>query len=123
LGLPSEALAKEGTTRSTPSADTGRALASADTPQDELEKAVAEIWSAALGLSPLGRADNFLDLGGHSLLAMRIVAQIRTAYQIDFTLRKFFENPTVAQMAAVIQAEIMAEVEALSDDEATERAL
>jgi aryl carrier-like protein len=87
-----------------------------------LEKAVAEIWSAALGLSPLGRTDNFLDLGGHSLLAMRIVAQIRTAYQIDFTLRKFFENPTVAQMAAVIQAEIMAEVEALSDDEATERA-
>jgi len=91
-------------------------------PSDDLEKTVAEIWSAALGLSPVGRGENFLDLGGHSLLAMRIVAQIRGAYQVDFTLRKFFENPTVAQMAAVIQAEIMAEIEALSDDEATSRA-
>jgi len=92
-------------------------------PPDELERAVAEIWSEALGFSTPGRTENFLDLGGHSLLAMRIVAQIRAAYQIDFTLRKFFEHPTVAQMAAVIRAEIMAEIEALSDDEATERAL
>ena len=79
---------------------------------------MAAIWSAALSLAPIGVHESFLDLGGHSLLAMRIVAQIRAAYQIDFTLRQFFENSTIAGTALAIQAEVLAEIERLP--EATE---
>jgi acyl transferase domain-containing protein/NAD(P)-dependent dehydrogenase (short-subunit alcohol dehydrogenase family)/acyl carrier protein len=86
-------------------------------PEDEVEKHVAAIWSEALGIGRIGRTQSFLELGGHSLLAMRVVARIRADYAINFTLRKFFENPTVAQAAAAIQAEIVAELEALPDDQ------
>ncbi len=87
-----------------------------DEPRDEVEQAVATIWSAALSVTPIGVHENFLELGGHSLLAMRIVTQIRAAYQIDFTLRQFFENPTVAANAHAIQAAILAEIESLPDE-------
>lgn len=90
-----------------------------DEPRDDVEKAVAAIWSAALSMAPIGVHERFIDLGGHSLLAMRIVAQIRAVYQIDFTLRQFFENPTVAGTALAIQAEVLAEIENLPDEAAS----
>lgn len=86
-----------------------------EAPRDEVEQAVVAIWSATLSMTPIGVHENFLDLGGHSLLAMRIVSQIRTAYQIDFTLRQFFENPTVSGNALAIQAAVLAEIESLPE--------
>jgi acyl transferase domain-containing protein len=86
-----------------------------DAPHDEVEQAVATIWSATLNLTPIGVHENFLDLNGHSLLAMRIVSQIRAAYQIDFTLRQFFENPTISGNALAIQAAVLAEIESLPE--------
>ena len=68
-------------------------------PQNEVEQALAEIWSAVLGISPIGRHESFFDLGGHSLLAMQIVARIRTFFQVNFSLRYFFANPTIDGMA------------------------
>jgi acyl transferase domain-containing protein len=86
-----------------------------DEPRDAVEKAVAGIWSAALSMTPIGVHESFLDLGGHSLLAMRIVSQIRAAYQIDFTLRQFFESPTIAGAALAIQAAVLTEIEDLPE--------
>ena len=81
-----------------------------------MEKAVAAIWKATLSMAPIGVHESFLDLGGHSLLAMQIVTQIRTAYQIDFTLRQFFESPTIAGTAHAIQAAVLAEIEDLPEE-------
>lgn len=93
-----------------------------DEPRDEVEKAVASIWSAALGVARIGVHECFLDIGGHSLLAMRIVAQLRMAYQIDFTLRQFFESPTIAGTALAVQAAVMAEIESLPEEVGSEPA-
>ena len=90
-------------------------------PRDEAEAAIAQIWSRVLGAGPIGIHQNFLEIGGHSLLAMQIVSQIRSLYQVDFTLRKFFEVPTIEGNAAAIQAEIIAEIENLSDDQPSRR--
>lgn len=87
------------------------ASSAADAPRDEVEKVVAAAWSEALGLSPIGVHDSFLALGGHSLMAMRIVAQLRAVYQVNFTLRQFFETPTVAGHALAIHAAVLAEIE------------
>jgi len=92
-------------------------LAAVEQPRDEVESAVADLWAKVLGTTAVGRTQNFLDLGGHSLLAMRIVSAIKSDYQIDYTLRKFFELPTVAGTAAAIRAQVEAEVENLSDEE------
>ncbi|MDB9526778.1 amino acid adenylation domain-containing protein, partial [Oscillatoria sp. CS-180] len=70
------------------------------TPSEEL---LATIWSAVLGQNEIGRHDNFFDLGGHSLLATRVVAQVRQAFDVELPLRSLFEQPTLSQLAAVIE--------------------
>jgi len=80
--------------------------------------ALHQIWCDALGLEQIGEAQRFSDLGGHSLLAMQIVAKIRSSYQISFTLRDFFDAPTIAESRALIEDRVLAQIESLSEDEA-----
>jgi acyl carrier protein len=98
---------------------------------NELEQRIAEIWQKLLGLEPVGIFDNFFDLGGNSLLGTQLVAQLRSAFQVEFPLRNLFENPTVAGVAEIIEAatkerqgtvdkiaEALKKVEELSEEEA-----
>ncbi len=71
-------------------------------PRTPTEAALAEIWSLALGVNRVGVSDNFFELGGHSLMASRILAQLRREFDIDLTLREFFELPTIAELAPAI---------------------
>ena len=66
---------------------------------DFVERELAGIWSAVLGITSIDRQQNFFELGGHSLLAMQVVARIRTVLQVSFSLRYFFANPTIEGMA------------------------
>jgi NAD(P)-dependent dehydrogenase (short-subunit alcohol dehydrogenase family) len=86
-------------------------------PKNEVEQAVAGIWSEVLGIAPIGIQENFFDLGGHSLLAMQIVSRIRIAFESNYTLRDFFEGPTIAKIAAAIREDIIAQIENMNDDE------
>jgi amino acid adenylation domain-containing protein len=67
-----------------------------------LEATLAAIWEQVLGMEPIGIFDNFLDLGGNSLLAMRIIARLQEVLRIETPLRKLFDLPTVAELAAFI---------------------
>jgi len=68
-------------------------------PRTEIEELVTQIWREVLKLEKIGVYDNFFELGGHSLLATRVVARLRTNFDIDLPLRKLFELPTVAALA------------------------
>ncbi|PYJ20098.1 MAG: non-ribosomal peptide synthetase, partial [Verrucomicrobia bacterium] len=68
-------------------------------PRSEIEELVAQVWREVLKLDKIGVYDNFFELGGHSLLATRVVARLRTNFDIDLPLRKLFELPTVAALA------------------------
>ena len=68
-------------------------------PRTEIEELVAQVWREVLKLEMIGVYDNFFELGGHSLLATRVVARLRTNFNIDLPLRKLFELPTVAGLA------------------------
>jgi nonribosomal peptide synthetase DhbF len=63
---------------------------------------VAALFTELLGQKRVGVDDNFFALGGHSLLAARLVALVRTDFQMEMTLLDLFDDPTVAGVAAFI---------------------
>ncbi|HEX5758263.1 MAG TPA: amino acid adenylation domain-containing protein [Thermoanaerobaculia bacterium] len=68
-----------------------------------LEELVAGIWSEVLGQTPASPADNFFDLGGHSLLATQVASRLRRLLDVELPLRRLFESPTVAALAAHVE--------------------
>jgi acyl carrier protein len=68
-------------------------------PKTPVERIVADLWAAALGLDRVGSNDDFLDLGGDSLIAAHIVARILERFGREVPLEKLFEGFTVAQLA------------------------
>ena len=73
-------------------------------PVTEAEQTVAEIWGTLLGVGNLGRDANFFELGGHSLIATQVMVRVQKTTGVELPLRVLFENPTVAQLAAQIEA-------------------
>ncbi|MCB9419419.1 MAG: amino acid adenylation domain-containing protein [Ardenticatenaceae bacterium] len=74
-------------------------------PRNELETAVAQIWSSVLNLSKVGMQDDFFDLGGHSLLAIQIVTRINQSLGVNLPLGSLFQMPTIADLAQSIAAQ------------------
>ena len=68
-------------------------------PTAGVEQQLAEIWASVLGLDRVGAHDNFFDLGGDSIVTIRIIAKAHQA-GLSITPRQFFEQPTVAGLAA-----------------------
>jgi acyl carrier protein len=72
-------------------------------PQNEVERQIVALWQEVLQVDKacpelrlrIGITDDFFELGGHSLLATQLIFRLRSAFQVDFPLRKLFEAPTV----------------------------
>ena len=68
-------------------------------PRNEVEKQLAQVWSAVLERQEIGIHDNFFDLGGHSLLAMKLLNNIQQVFGQQLSLSSLFQNQTIAQLA------------------------
>ena len=72
-------------------------------PRTEIERTIAAIWQAVLRLEKVGIHDNFFEVGGYSLLATQVISRINKAFQVDLSLRSFFEDPTIAGLLRTIE--------------------
>lgn len=101
-------------------------------PRTPIEKGLAEIWAEFLDLDleDVSINDNFFDLGGHSLMATQLVSRVREIFQIEVPLKLLFttiftiealamtiEQHLIEQVSAAEVAEMLAELDGLSEEE------
>ena len=58
----------------------------------------------------IGADDRFLDLGGDSMLAIRLLTRVRQRLQIDPSIVAFFDRPTVAAQADLVDDLLVSDV-------------
>jgi mycobactin peptide synthetase MbtE len=72
-------------------------------PLTETERTLAQVFTELLSISPIGRFDDFFGLGGDSILSVKLAARARAAGLV-ISPRMVFENTTVYQLAAAVDA-------------------
>jgi phthiocerol/phenolphthiocerol synthesis type-I polyketide synthase E len=86
-------------------------------PTNSTEQRIAKIWEELLGIHPIGIHDEFLRLGGNSLLGIRVAAELREAFQIDFPLEALFKSSTVAEIALLVEDALLTMIEGMDEAE------
>ncbi len=82
-------------------ADLLRPRTAREEPATPTEVALAAIWRDVIGVDP-GRGDDFFDHGGSSLTAAVVLYEVNRRLGADLPLAAPIDNPTLAQLAALI---------------------
>ncbi|KLO44599.1 peptide synthetase [Mycobacterium nebraskense] len=69
----------------------------------DTERALAKVFAELLSTPEVGRFDDFFALGGDSILSVQLASRARAA-GLAVSPRMIFENPTVQQLAAALDA-------------------
>ncbi|WP_261774608.1 non-ribosomal peptide synthetase, partial [Nocardia neocaledoniensis] len=85
-----------------PEPDFRAAAAEFRAPETATERAVAELFAELLGVEAVGADDDFFRLGGNSLIATRAIARLQAGFGVRVDVRDFFDSPTVAVLAQLI---------------------
>lgn len=64
---------------------------------------VAQVWNEVLHRENIALSDNFFELGGDSLKALEVISRLQALLNVEIPLIAFFEDPTVAHLAAVAE--------------------
>jgi acyl transferase domain-containing protein/acyl carrier protein len=84
-------------------------------PGNSTEQKIVEIWEELLGVHPIGIHDEFLRLGGNSLLAIRVAAELREAFQIEFPLAALLQSGTVSEIALFVEDALLTMIESMDE--------
>jgi len=76
-------------------------------PRGEVEITLAGIWSEVLGITQVGRRDDFFLIGGHSLAVLRVQARVEERLSVRLPLRSYFENACLLHLAAALETELL----------------
>jgi hypothetical protein len=66
------------------------------------EALLCDLFAELTGAAKVGRDDNFFHLGGSSFGAIKLIARINKSFACNLTIRTFFEQPTIRQLADAI---------------------
>lgn len=74
-------------------------------PQNATEQRLTEIWAKLLGLEAdrISVLAGFFELGGHSLLLIRLLNEIRVAFDVSLELRALFDATTIRSLALELE--------------------
>jgi amino acid adenylation domain-containing protein len=71
-------------------------------PRTPTERTLARLWETVLGVPRVGIHDELFELGGDSMLALRLLAEIEKELGCRLPLAVFFQEATVARLAALV---------------------
>lgn len=74
------------------------AISSINSPENDIEAQLVEIWEDVLGFSPISTTDNFFEIGGDSILSIQIISQTKKN-GIDINPKDLFESQTIKELA------------------------
>lgn len=87
-------------------------------PAHDIEEVIGGIFQGVLATDdPVDVHHSFFRIGGTSIMAAKVIARVAAHYQIRLSLRTFFANPTVGDLAKVVESEVLGDVSRLSDAE------
>lgn len=77
----------------------------------EVEAQILQLWSEILRRPVSSPTDDFFRLGGHSLLVTKMLGSVRAEFGAAVSFRDFFAMPTVRNLAALVEAELLSELD------------
>jgi len=87
-------------------------------PRTPLERRVARLWTEVLQREPAGIDEEFFEAGGDSLQAIALLTRLRGQFEIDLPLESLLAAPTIAALAAAVEARLLARLAQMSETEA-----
>lgn len=79
---------------------------------NETEQVIAHVFQRLLGLAEIDKDQSFFDLGGNSLIGIQVLDELSRAFQVELPLTAFYESPTIAELALVVEDTIITALEA-----------
>ncbi|WP_329552228.1 thioesterase domain-containing protein [Streptomyces sp. NBC_00696] len=70
---------------------------------DSTESRLADIWHELLSVPDVEVDEDFFDLGGSSRTAIAMLAQCRAAFGVEVPIHRFFEKPTIDNLANLLK--------------------
>ncbi|ROH98481.1 non-ribosomal peptide synthetase, partial [Chryseobacterium sp. G0240] len=89
-------------------------------PRTDTDRKLVGIWQEVLGLERIGITDNFFELGGHSLLIFKVMQSVNEEFNINISVKQFFEHNTIKEIAEVINELILINSLSANDYEGAE---
>ncbi len=72
----------------------------------DFEHIVQKIFEQTLDFEGISKRENFFQIGGHSLKAVKAISSISDDLGIDLSLKEFFENPTIEDIALLLASKL-----------------
>ncbi|MGA3285473.1 MAG: non-ribosomal peptide synthetase, partial [Verrucomicrobiota bacterium] len=85
-----------------PPRETKAATGRSQKPRDFIEGELARIWQSVLGISPIGRHDDFFNLGGTSIQSAQVLVRIEEAFGTSLPPSTLVEHETIEKLAALL---------------------
>jgi amino acid adenylation domain-containing protein len=106
-----------------PGPDNALTAVSVRQPNSPAEETLLAMVRELLETDAVTVEDDFFLIGGHSLLGTQLVLRARSAFGVELTLRDLFVSSTVESLAATIEDKLIAELDAMTDEEAARRTI